>query len=166
MPKSVTITLVENWLIKDVSSIVISYIQPKLQSSFSYSCQGYCEFVTDEKTNMQGACFSDCRERVHRILSKDLSNLETGLWHACMGGHFDLVKLLLLKGANTYYKSMTFAKKNGHTEIFNYLNKLYDADKQQQSSDIVWDADTYNFKQGYFTSADGILWNKENKVIN
>lgn len=134
----------------DMSIDLNGYIHEVMGEMFENSCkvgdlQGVmlCYRVSDLGEGLKHACVYNYVEIINYLISKidDLggdvvASFNKGLWGACFGGHMEIVKLMINKGAVSYVYGLVYSFTRGHLEIAklmlkhgrSYLNKrLYDS---------------------------------------
>jgi hypothetical protein len=106
---------------KDISTIVYAYFASGSHTFYELAKNGEGEAITEIMDSSQnnallGAAVGGHIELVRLMLSKGYSSREA-LIGACYGGHMDIVVLAIENGANDWNYGLSEACKGGHMEI-------------------------------------------------
>jgi hypothetical protein len=98
-----------------------------IRASYEGGCNEIIEIVENYAFNyatnanyaLMGACISNKRELINIIENADINY---GFYGACKGGHLELVKEMIDKGANDIKNGIIIACEEGHLEIIKFLS--------------------------------------------
>ena len=71
----------------------------------------------DWNIGLYGACIGGHIDIIKALIEKGATDWNSGLFHACFGGHIDIVKFLIEKGAYDWNWGLYHACRNGHIDI-------------------------------------------------
>ena len=70
---------------------------------------------------LYGACLGGHRDLVDLMIEKGADNWNWGLYSACLGGHRDLTVLMISKGANHWNLGLYYACQGGHRNLVDLM---------------------------------------------
>jgi ankyrin repeat protein len=116
--------LLKEHLLLDVVGEIIKYTLPLKDDDYNIGLVGnfeLCLKVIDINKCFIGACEGGHMEIVKYMISKGANNWEMGLYFACKGRHIGIVKYMVSKGANNWNDGLFGACYKGHMEIVKYM---------------------------------------------
>jgi hypothetical protein len=119
-----TIAAIKKYLPEVLANIVLAYFYPReLSDQFiaAAGCFEMCYYTHNINHTLAGACQGGHIEIAKLMISKGATTFGWGLNEACIYGHFDIVKLMRKHGANNICLGLHFACVNNHREIAELL---------------------------------------------
>lgn len=75
----------------------------------------------NQNIGLYGACSGGHLEIVKFMISKGANNFNIGLYNACLDKHLDVIEFLVSKGANNWNLGLRGACEAGHLDIANLM---------------------------------------------
>ena len=109
-----------------VDAIIIGYVQSKRRDWKHIAASGEYETCLDMPQDklyfgLRGACSGGHLELVKLMISRGANNWDCGLQHACRGGHLELVNLMISRGNDHWNNGLYGACRGGHLELANLM---------------------------------------------
>ena len=110
----------------DLATIVLGYVQSVGRDWESVAGAGEYETCLEIPVNiindgLYGACLGGHIELVNLMISRGADDWNNGLSGACRGGHIELVNLMISRGADDWNYGLSGACYGGHIELVNLM---------------------------------------------